>query len=161
MVAYLSVTYILQNTMMGERFQSIEDDAEVYNTTNYGILSLLGDRAFFYIEGWELFLKSPICGIGINNFMQVAKYPMPIHSEYMVQLVENGIVGFVLYLFFVWSLFYTTNKLCDIGFRRLALGWIMSVLFISFTSWVYDMSHFYIIFGLIIGMRNHYPLEIK
>ena len=138
---------------------SLEEDAATYNTTDYGILSLLGDRAFFYIEGWELFMQHPVCGIGINNFMTVADYPMPIHSEYMVQLVENGLIGSIIFLAFVIFLWRTSNHISDIRFRRTALGWVLCVLFISLTSWIYDMPQFFIVFGLIIGLQKHFNTE--
>lgn len=161
LLAYVALQYVLENTLIGERFMSLEEDAEKYNTTDYGILSLLGDRAFFYIEGWELFLRHPVLGIGINNFMEVANYPMPIHSEYMVQLVENGIIGSIIFLLFILSFERTVNGISDIRFRRLAMGWMLCVLFVSLTSWVYDMPQFFIVFGLIIGLQKHLSCNRK
>lgn len=161
LLAYVALQYVLENTLIGERFMSLEEDAEKYNTTDYGILSLLGDRAFFYIEGWELFLRHPVLGIGINNFMEVANYPMPIHSEYMVQLVENGIIGSIIFLLFILSFERTVHGISDIRFRRLAMGWMLCVLFVSLTSWVYDMPQFFIVFGLIIGLQKHLSCNRK
>ena len=148
------ILFILNNTTLGDRFFNISDAAEKYNTSDSRLLSLLGDRAYFYISGWELFIESPMCGIGINNFMNVTDYPMPIHSEYMVQLAENGIIGFVLYVTFILSLFTCVRQIADSHLRRLSLGWILCVLFISFTAWVYDMSLFFIVFGLILGIQQ-------
>ena len=154
LIAYWAISYVMENTMMGERFNTIEDEAEKYNTTNSWFLSLLGDRALFYIKGWALFLQHPLYGIGLNNFMTVTDYPMPIHSEYMVQLVENGIIGFIIYLFFVMALFKCSRRIQYIRLKGVALGWILCVLFISFTSWTYDMSIFFIVFGLILGIQK-------
>lgn len=147
------ISLVLPNTEMGERFMSLEEDAELYNTSNYKILSLLGDRAYFYIVGWDMFLDNPINGIGIQNFMSVTEYPLPIHSEYIVQLVENGIIGFCIYLMFVVSLFKTTKKINIIPFRRISYGWLLCMLFISFTAWVYDMAQFFMIYGIFIGVQ--------
>lgn len=156
LLVYVSIDYVLDKTVIGQRFMSLEEDAEKYNTTNYGILSLLGDRAFFYIEGWGLFMSHPVMGIGINNFMSFTHYPMPIHSEYMVQLVENGVIGSIIFLFFVVSLWRTSSRISEIGFRRMALGWVFCMLFVSLTSWIYDMPQFFMIFGLIIGLQKYF-----
>ena len=153
-IAYFAINYVMENTMMGERFNTIEDDAEKYNTTNSWFLSLLGDRALFYIKGWALFLQHPICGIGLNNFMTVTDYPMPIHSEYMVQLVENGVIGFLIYLIFIRALFKCSKRIPEIRLKGVALGWIIAILFISFTSWTYDMPIYFIVFGLILGLQR-------
>ncbi len=151
---YLATSYVMENTVIGERFSTIEEDADKFNTTDSDVLSLLGDRAYFYIKGWEIFLQHPVIGIGIDNFRAVADYPMPIHSEYMVQLVENGVVGFVLYLAFILSILSAVRKIKDVSLRGLSFGWIICVLFISFTSWTYDMPLFYIVFGLILGLQK-------
>lgn len=152
-VIYILISLILPNTEMGERFMTLEEDAELYNTSNYKILSLLGDRAYFYIVGWEMFLDNPINGIGIQNFMPVTGYSEPIHSEYIVQLVENGIIGLCIYLLFVASLFKTTKKIYIIPFRRISYGWLLCILFISLTAWLYDMSQYFMIYGIFIGIQ--------
>ena len=154
LIVYFAVNYVMENTMMGERFNTLEEEADKYNTTNSWFLSLLGDRALFYIKGWGLFLQHPVCGIGLNNFMAVTDYPMPIHSEYMVQLVENGVIGFLIYLIFIRALFKCSKRIPEIRLKGVALGWILAILFISFTSWTYDMPIYFIVFGLILGLQR-------
>ncbi len=151
---YSVTMYVMQNTEIGERFMSIEEDAEKFNTTDSALLSMLGDRAYFYIEGWELFLQHPFLGIGIDNFRTVTDYPMPIHSEYMVQLAENGLVGSLLYFIFICSIFSSSLKIKKISLRGMALGWLLCILFISLTSWTYDMPLFFIIFGIMLGLQK-------
>lgn len=154
LMLYIASSYVMDHAEIGERFSNIGEEADRFNTTNSNLLSLLGDRSFFYIRGWELFQQSPICGIGIDNFRTVANYPMPIHSEYMVQLTENGVIGFVLYLAFIFSIFNSARKIKDITLRGISLGWILCVLFISLTAWTYDMPLFYIVFGMILGLQK-------
>lgn len=155
LVLYFTVPYLLENSILGERFMNISDDAEAYNTTNSKFLSLLGDRAYFYITGWELFKEFPVCGIGINNYMNVTDYPMPIHSEYIVQLAENGLIGCFLFVLFIVALFKTVLSVNVHKSRWIFLGWVFSILFISFTAWIYDCSQYFIIFGVIVGMINN------
>lgn len=149
---YFSVTYILNNSMLGERFMNISEHAEIYNKSESRLLSLLGDRAYFYITGWDLFKQNPLCGIGINNYMAVTLYPMPIHSEYMVQLTENGIIGVILFVLFVIKFGSRIASVTNSKMRRMLNGWLICILFISFTSWIYDMPQYYIIYGVVAGL---------
>lgn len=149
---YFCISFILENSTLGERFSNISDAADEYNTSDSQFLSFLGDRAYFYISGWELFLESPWCGIGINNFMNVTDYPMPIHSEYMVQLTENGLIGFTIFLIFFLALFRQIRGVVSAKARWVFYGWLVTVLFISFTSWVYDFTQYFILYGIIVAL---------
>jgi hypothetical protein len=79
----------------------------------------------------------------------------------MVQLVENGIIGSIIFLLFILSFERTVHGISDIRFRMLAMGWMLCVLFVSLTSWVYDMPQFFIVFGLIIGLQKHLSCNRK
>lgn len=149
---YFSISFVLNNSTLGERFFSISDAADEFNTSDFQILSFLGDRAYFYISGWDLFLESPLCGIGISNFMNVTDYPMPIHSEYMVQLTENGLIGFSIFLLFFSAMFRQMRNIFCTKVRWVFYGWLVTVLFISFTSWVYDFTQYFILYGIILGL---------
>lgn len=151
-LVYFSLSFVLENSVLGTRFTNLSEEAARYNTTDSFLLSLLGDRAYFYITGWELFVNNIWFGIGINNYMNVTDYPMPIHSEYMVQLTENGIIGTIIYACFLIAVFKSIKQHRQNAFHKLSLGWFICVLFISFTSWVYDMAQYYMIFGLILGL---------
>lgn len=151
----IGLSLIIDYTVLGERLQNIDETADVYNTSNIAILDILGDRAYFYIKGIELFKDHPISGIGINNFMYIDELEMPLHTEYMTQLVENGILGTVLYIMFYFNIFKQI-----IGARKKQIicteywpyiGWMIAILFISLTAWVYSFKHYYIVLGLIIG----------
>lgn len=153
---YLGVQYVMDNTALGERFAGTDDAAEIYNTSDIPILNFLGDRAIFYIMGWEIFLEHPWFGIGLSNFQIETGYPLPIHSEYIVQLCEGGIVGSIIFI-----LFYLNMLTCVVWVRKsnkdnfgiylLFLSLFLTVLFINLTAWTYQFPHYFICFGLVIG----------
>lgn len=155
LVFYVGLSFMLDNTILGERMHGIDESANQFNTSNLRILNFLGDRAYFYIKGWEIFKEHPLTGIGINNFMYIDKLKLPFHTEYMAQLAENGIIGTILYVLFYFNIFrqiIKTRKYHIIGNEYWPyLGWMFAVLFISLTAWVYSFVHYYIVFGLVIG----------
>lgn len=155
LVFYVGLSFMLDNTILGERMHGIDESANQFNTSNLRILNFLGDRAYFYIKGWEIFKEHPLTGIGINNFMYIDKLKLPFHTEYMAQLAENGIIGTILYVLFYCNIFkqiIRARKYHIIGNEYWPyLGWMFAVLFISLTAWVYSFVHYYIVFGLVIG----------
>ena len=153
---YLGVQYVMDNTALGERFAGTDDAAEIYNTSDIPILNFLGDRAIFYIMGWEIFLEHPWFGIGLSNFQIETGYPLPIHSEYIVQLCEGGIVGSIIFILFSLNILKCivrvrkSNK-DNFGIYLLFLSLFLTVLFINLTAWTYQFPHYFICFGLVIG----------
>ena len=146
---------ILSNTLLGERLFEAATNTNKFNTTNSKFLELMDDRAIFYIEGWLLFIENPITGIGLRNFMVDFDYEHPIHSEYMVQIAETGIIGTTLYVIFytliIRLILKTRKNKLNSNIFLIMFGFIATILFISLTSWTYEFSRYYVIFGLIIG----------
>ena len=141
---------------MGERLQNITETGKIFNTTNTQSFNYLGDRAYFYIQGTTIFLENPITGIGLNNFTQVNQSNYRLHSEYMVQITEGGVVGSSFFLLFnLWillNLFKSYKDKSDLQTIILVLlGGFAAILFINITAWTYQFSHYFICFGIIIS----------
>ena len=106
--------------------------------------------------GWKIFIEHPWFGVGLSNFQIETGYPLPIHSEYIVQLCEGGIVGSILFIMFYLNILKciisvkTSNK-DNLGIYLLFLSLFLTVCFINLTAWTYQFSHYFICFGLIIG----------
>lgn len=154
-VIYIVSMFVINNTLLGERLSEVSTSENKFNTSSNALLDFLGDRALFYIEGWEFFLENPIFGIGLRNFMVDFGYEHPIHSEYMVQIAETGIIGTTLYIIFyvliIKLILKTRRNKSSSKIHLIMLGFICTILFISLTSWTYEFSRYYVIFGLIIG----------
>lgn len=161
---YLVYTYVMEKTSMGERFKKGFEVGEDTNTTGIKLLDFVGDRTTFYINGWQVFLENKINGIGLRNYMHETKSDYVIHSEYMVQLVEGGILGSVLFLLFnigVGKGIYSAWKKFP---RKRSVIWILAgafgvILFIGFTTWTYSFARYYIVYGVIIGYLQSFKFE--
>ncbi|MEL4457164.1 O-antigen ligase family protein [Lutimonas vermicola] len=156
LITIWSINFALNNTTMGKRFTTIEESGMEYNTTDNETLNLLGDRAYFYIKGWSIFLEKPIAGIGLNNFPKIAESSYRIHSEYIVQITEGGIIGSSLFLFFyLWISLNLYNSWRKNKNNRsiilVLIGGFVAIIFINITAWTYEFSHYFACFGIIIG----------
>lgn len=156
---YIGINYIINNTFIGERFTNIEESAEVVVNTNNPFLKMMGDRAYFYVTGWSIFLDNPFMGIGLSNFGAYTNTGISIHTEYIVQLCECGIVGTLIYIFFYISLFTSTKKIYsqlpqDRATGIIMRGVIFAILFISMTAWTYDFPFYFAVLGTVIGFSK-------
>lgn len=152
---YFFFDYMMENTVMGQRLSMIEETSMAYGAENSLFLKFMGDRAFFYIYGFELFLKNPLNGIGLTNFPIYMNTEVPIHSEYIVQLCECGLIGSFLYLLFNASIIRSiiiAFKHTPYALVMVCLGGMLSVLFISFYSWTYSITRYFMMFGIILSI---------
>lgn len=153
-IAYFGVYWILDNTLLGERMLETRDQGERFTDNEF--LFYLGDRAIFYEGGWQLFLENPISGVGLRNFTLFGYSEIVLHSEYMVQLCEGGIIGSALYLMFCFSLFKRMKKTKQSQFNNISawmtcLGEIVSIFFLSFITWTFDQIHYFIAIAVIFS----------
>ena len=156
-----SIDLVLNNTLMGTRLTNTIDVGQKFNTTDNETLNFLGDRAFYYIEGWNIFLENPLTGIGLNNFTKETGTNYRIHSEYMVQLTEGGIIGCTFFLLFYLWIFRNLYKRLkeknrDKVFMVLTGGFI-AIIFINLTAWTYAFPHYFACLGIIIGYLKMIP----
>ena len=154
-VLFVGLHWLMGNTLIGERLFESKDEYYVQLVENPAVndflMKLLGDRAMMYYLGFELFTIHPIAGIGLNNFMYVSQFGYRLHSEYMVQLCENGLIGFCLLLLFYFSLFKGLNRVRQKGNNIMVYMFgLLAVLFINLTAWTYNMNNVMIIYALII-----------
>ena len=155
-VIYSGLDYMMDNTVIGQRFSIVEEQGQRYNKSSVAVLNFLGDRLTYYIEGWKIYKSHPIFGIGLWNYKHYLSADMPIHSEYMVQLAECGTVGTVLFVAFYVSLFkciFRIKKNPGMGKTWLTLlGMMIFMLFLNLSAWTYSYKAYFVMFGVIIGM---------
>ena len=152
------VYYMVNYTAIGERIlRGTDKRLYVYLVDNQKlndlIMLFLGDRAIQYESAIELFHENFWTGIGLTNFiyLDTTGRQLVLHSEYMVQLCENGIIGFTLlmifYVLLIRSLIrnrkYMKNQ---IGMALFGLG---TILFINFTSWTYCMKYIMVFYAIL------------
>ncbi|MGE0090587.1 MAG: O-antigen ligase family protein [Bacteroidales bacterium] len=104
-MVYFIYDFISTKTYLGERLEMTQNQIQSDNSTmrTNTFLDNFGDRGIFYYLGFDLFKESPIFGIGFNNFKIKSGINTVLHTEYMRQLVEFGIIGFILFArFYYW-----------------------------------------------------------
>ena len=167
LVIFFGYDYVMDNTAIGLRFNQGVDDGEKFNTSNIEVLNYLGDRANFYIDGWRIFSQNPLSGIGLENYTNVSNSKYRLHTEYIVQLAETGLIGTLLFLLFnigigrriymIWRK-YKKNR----AEAMVLLGGFLAVLFLNLTAWTYSFPHYFIVFGVIVGFyENIKRTELK
>lgn len=155
-VLYWGLGFVMDHTMIGERLAGTAEQSSAELTGNESanaiLNTLLGDRAIMYEMGFAVFLTSPWTGIGITNFMPVTGYPLRLHTEYMVQLCENGIIGFSLFMLFFYLLIKKLLKRRRMGEDiMLMMFGLFAVMFLNLTAWTYCTTFGMIYYGIIIA----------
>ncbi len=155
-VFYVGIDYLLANTLIGERLleESGKYDVQLSSipVVNDFLMKLLGDRALLYQMAFDIFPQHPITGIGLNNFMNMAQSDYRMHSEYMVQLCENGIIGFSLLIVFYFLLYKGILNNRKVGDNNLIyLFGLFVVLFVNLTAWTYNMQYIMVIYAILIS----------
>ena len=156
-VLYIGLSYVMGNTMIGDRLADTAGESKVEfsenKTVNWFFNNLLGDRSIHYELGFGLFLLHPITGIGITNFIPVSGFPIRLHTEYMTQLCENGIIGFsILILFYCILLKKLFIRQKENGENIImALFGMFALLFINITVWTYNQNFGMIYYGILIA----------
>ncbi|WP_162055433.1 O-antigen ligase family protein [Pontibacter pamirensis] len=157
LIFYLSASYLLESTQIGERLAKTTEDTESHKALQTGtVLDYFGDRGVHYYYGWQLFSENPITGIGLKNFIKEAPLEYVLHSEYMVQLAEGGLFGSILFvLFYFWigsQLFRLYKSKKELSNKILVYaGGFGGVLFINTAAWTYEFAPIFILFGAIVG----------
>lgn len=149
--------YLMSNTFMGERMEFLESQQEQYMlpTNAPEFVYLLGDRAPHYYYGWMNFLDRPLLGVGVlqSRVQQESDILAYIHSEYIVQLSDNGIIGFLLFLMlYYWVGIRILRKVKkDKKNGRCMLGGLLGMLFLFLTAWAWEFPQYFICLGILIG----------
>lgn len=158
-VGFWGYNQLMENTFIGQRMEFLEEQQENYLPPGAPkILGVLGDRAGHYYYGWFLFLKHPFFGVGtgqtrINQGFDMLVYT---HTEYIAQLTDQGLLGFLLFAFFYYWIVkhlykqFRNNK--SVGMCM--LGGMAAILFLSFTAWAWEFPQYFICLGILISFAN-------
>lgn len=160
-ILYIFYSLIMKYTLIGARIDEGEEyQAEIYvrgYNTDTWFFKLVGDRTTQYIMAWEVFLDNPFTGIGLYNFKSYTDFVVPLHTEYMVELAECGLVGVTFYVLFYWGIIKKIFTCWWLGNEQIAvvmLGGVSALLFISLTTWTYPFQRNFIMLGIIIAMSD-------
>lgn len=158
------IRYSLSHSTVGQRTEEEFDKdrkAQLVENryVNNILVKLLGDRAIQYEMGLELFHRHVLTGIGLTNFKVVARFDMRLHSEYMVQLCENGLIGFILLVLYyvrIWKALKKAKKRTTPKVINMVSYGLFVILFLNFTAWTYNQNCVMIIYAIIHIYTNHH-----
>lgn len=74
------------------------------NSLEGKIISLLGDRGLYYVISYDVWRLAPLTGVGRGNYGQFNEFGLSCHVEYIGQFCEGGIIGGLLFIWFVYAL---------------------------------------------------------
>lgn len=156
-------SFLINNTYLGERLEetTLQGAGLDYDLSG-SIFEKFGDRGVMYLQGWELFKDHPIRGIGLGNYKLYSSEQFILHSEFMVQLCELGLIGsFFFVLFYGWigkNLIYCWNR--DFGSHKTTEAYFVALVIILFMG-LSIFQHHKPVFFLLTGAIISYILNLK
>lgn len=161
LLLFVGFQFLIENTYLGERLVSTTsslEDSRLFYLVDGTVFQYLGDRGLFYILGWDLFLDNPIFGIGLLNFPLMNDYIIDVlHSEYMVQLTELGIIGFSMYIIYNYKIF-KCNLLLSREYDKRYYFFIfihISILFAASSLYLYKQLPIAVLYGILISVSKN------
>lgn len=153
---FFAINFVINNTVVGERITRAADTGEELGfDTGSAVLDKFGDRGIYYYLGWQFFKKDPIFGIGLGKFKIFSDLDYTLHTEYMIQLTELGLIGFILFVFFYYTVFkkliqkkgnQQTKKL-----KEIYLAYVIILLAMITATRMYNQWYLFAVVGLAIG----------
>jgi O-antigen ligase len=135
-------------------------------------------RLVMWQTGWKMFINNPMIGVGDNKVMEVYQYYRPqmteaehshLHSNIMMILATNGIIGFAIWvglfiLIFLKYLKYYRMKFND-EYKLMILGCILVLISFHISGifeWSYgDAEVFSVLFFILSVPFNFYKFNFS
>lgn len=159
--AFFSLSVMIENTGLGDRFS---DDFKKVNENTYkttyqtGTIFdyVVGERIIYYYTGWEIFMKHPWTGIGLDNYQNYMQGAYPMHVEYMTHLAEGGIIAATLWMLFIISLFVVISR-AKISKQKKSMAYFTmgAIIFTCFFSVMYEQELQMMLYAIILSIN--YP----
>lgn len=138
---FIALNYIFNNTSLGERLLTSTTQAENYHIDTGTFWDVFGDRGYQYYISIPVIGEHLLFGIGMCNFTSVVPGAfIVLHSEYLIQLLECGLIAFILYFALYASITRgllkrrTQGSDTAISINRLCLFFMLAMLFTCFVT---------------------------
>lgn len=156
------VYIIFNNTSIGDRLASTTTQSSesklLVTDTNW---DYLGDRGLQYVLAGPIIEDNLIFGIGLRNFLDYSITDTVLHSEYLINLCEGGLIGFILYLLFHYWIGHNLYKVWKANIRRhVTVVFIAGFVSIFFLSWVTRVCYYPFYYGY-YGMLVAFIYRVK
>lgn len=154
------IVLALNFTRVGERMMDTTEQVERFTESTGTVFDKFGDRGIQYYYSWPYFIKNPIFGIGLNNWILYNPVDTVCHSEYLVQYMENGLVAFIPYVLFLYLLMHSLRREYRkrAGGSRTALKFVylsmFGILFCNSVIWTNDQYAVFIVYALCFALSR-------
>ena len=126
----------------------------------------LTQRVMLAQQSFTMFLRSPIFGIGINNFFNNLIFPnsqltvlliQPVHNIFLLVLSETGLIGFFLFIYLFYKCLKCLSHAKSTKEKKYLFMLIFSVIFLgSFDHYFLTIQQGQIMLSLILGTAFSY-----
>lgn len=108
MIGSSIMAYVLTDTLVGSRFQQLMDAGGGNAAVGFKESNI---RYLMYIDGLKIWLRHPIAGVGLGQFIVHFFSGHYSHSDYIEPLACTGLIGFVLYQGFAGAVLFRLIKM--------------------------------------------------
>lgn len=141
-IGFFILSYILDNTLIGERILSSTEQAEKQHLETGTLWDIFGDRGYQYYTSIPFIKDNLLLGIGMGKYIEIVPFAVTVlHSEYLIQLLECGLIAFILYFYMYYEItkrliikVMNNNTCYDINIIKLALLFMFAMLFTCFVT---------------------------
>jgi O-antigen ligase len=118
----------------------------------------LGGRLRIWVAGIQAFSQAPLLGYGTGDFRTaIARFvpwnPQAAHNTYLSVLVENGLVGLLLFLFMLFAVFRALMHLPSLD-RRFGFVLFSTLLVVMLPLTWEDHKPLWVILAMLIGLAR-------
>tara|TARA_B100001057_G_scaffold173802_2_gene174550 strand:- start:20390 stop:22171 length:1782 start_codon:yes stop_codon:yes gene_type:complete len=153
--SFISLCLIVLTVIIYYPFSRVLQGKDIISS-NIMLDESLSLRFDFFSHAIELFLNNPLIGNGVgmwkvlSNQMKLSQVPYYVHNDFLQFLIETGAIGFIMYILFFFSIFYSIKKQWNNSSIYILLA---SLIFLidSLINFPFHRPQQIIIFILIIG----------
>ena len=141
-------------TTLFQRFATTSSDIEE---------GKVGGRLKLWVAGVKAFTYKPIVGYGPTTFKRAIdpylyQQSQVAHNSYLSVLVEEGLVGFILFMLMITSAFFTIMKLPQMN-RRFALVLFGTLLITMLPLTWEDRKQVWVVLAILVGLTHAHVAE--
>ena len=151
----ISATGIVQNNPVERQISRYTDLFSINFSDKSQMAEISSGRTIIWQVGWNAFLKNPILGVGLGRFSSISLandtsvrsnlIGASAHNLYLSILVEQGVVGIILFV--SWVFLYFRYAIRKSNWAACVLGWLVAYLLLGFSGGYAINS----VFGFLLG----------
>ena len=144
---FLSVVFCLLMSYIVSNATSLSETV-VFNRIGESVvkaqsgMDITSGRTILWSKAIDAFWEKPIFGIGLNNYQAYTGMSTEAHNSYVQILCEEGVVGFLLFIFpLLYCAYITANKVkmadsqsAESGFLKFSLFYQLFFIIFAFTG---------------------------